>query len=104
MVERYSLKESLSEGEKIKRNKTAYRDGLAMAVWAWITDYLELGGDIWELINGDAVGVQLTRQDCGMAQVFAEDRLSVAKALVSLMDLYNLPIPQFMKNYTQLLS
>lgn len=108
IVETYRLdNQTLSElpEEEIKqRNKTRYREGLLYAIWCWVTDYLEIGGDAWELINGDAVGVQLAKQSCGMASVYAEDSLSVAKAFHALIELNGGNIPEWMNNYTRWLS
>ncbi|MBD3189634.1 MAG: hypothetical protein GF308_03275 [Candidatus Heimdallarchaeota archaeon] len=108
IVETYRLDNQtlsdLPEEEIKQRNKTRYREGLLYAIWCWVTDYLEIGGDAWELINGDAVGVQLAKQSCGMASVYAEDSLSVAKAFHALIELNGGNIPEWMNNYTRWLS
>ncbi|MHA1306868.1 MAG: DUF2341 domain-containing protein [Candidatus Heimdallarchaeota archaeon] len=56
-----------------QHNLTRHEDAMSYAVSTWVTDYVEWGGEFWELVNGYQNGRQSARIDLGMTPVFGRD-------------------------------
>ena len=77
-----------------QNNLTRYKASLTYAALVWTTDYMELGGDVWEFVNGYLMGEQLAHIALGMPMVFAEDTESLAEAFKAVRQLEGKRVPE----------
>ncbi len=82
-----------------KNNLTSYKHGLKYAAISWVTDYIEVGGDIWEAINGYTVGYQIALIQCGMVECYGEDMESIANTVRGLRQIKGKSVPSDPKEW-----
>ncbi len=82
-----------------QNNLTAYRHGLKYAALSWVIDYVEVGGDIWEYINGYSVGYQLALIQCGMIECYGENMESISNTIRGIRQLKGKSVPNDPKEW-----
>ncbi|MHA1127203.1 MAG: hypothetical protein ACTSQX_16380 [Candidatus Heimdallarchaeota archaeon] len=92
---KYSLNSAIYTPEEThKMNLTKYIDGLWLGAAVWITDYLEIGGESWEFINGALSGVQRALCQFGMEYVNGQDIVTIANAVRGKRQLLDRSVPK----------
>ncbi|MHA1435624.1 MAG: hypothetical protein ACTSO7_17425 [Candidatus Heimdallarchaeota archaeon] len=82
-------------------NLTSYKHGLKYAALSWVTDYIEVGGDIWEAINGYTVGYHIALIQCGMVECYGENMESIANTVRGLRQIKGKSVPSDPKDWVR---